>query len=166
MSDLPILEDTIRAAHRAAIAADNFANIAIRVSLKQRIAAGEALAAARELVPPDDRAAWIASLGISPRDAHRLGTFESQKRLYGRQRAIVLRTDRPEMADVPKTLPGARQQLRQLRDALAVTTIDRSADIARRADLLHVLFWDEPGIRAAALALHLEAHARCGQAAA
>ena len=63
---LPILEDTIRKATAAAHTADNIADTCIKVSLRQRIAAGEALAAARELIPPAAWPDWLAQIGIAP----------------------------------------------------------------------------------------------------
>jgi hypothetical protein len=163
MSNLPDLEATIRAAHSAAITADNIATVAIRVSLKKRILAGEALAAARELVPPDEREAWQAGLGLTPRDAHRLHTFHDQRK-YARF-DTTSQGDLPERADLPLTLAGARQQLRQLRASLD-GPVERLEAIARRAGLLKTLFWDSPWIRETAFALQLDAQAPQGRVAA
>ena len=68
---LPLIEDTIRCATAAARTADTIANVAIRISLKNRVAAGEALAAAQQLIAPTAWPDWLARIGISPREAKR-----------------------------------------------------------------------------------------------
>jgi hypothetical protein len=77
---LSAIEATILAAHRAAVQANRIAEAVIRVSIRKRIEAGEALAEAREFVPPDDRPAWLTSIGLTERDAHRYSTFHDQLR--------------------------------------------------------------------------------------
>ena len=79
-NQLPFIEDRIRKATEAARTADNIANTCIKVSLRHHIAAGEALAAARELVLPVAWPEWLARLGITPREAKGYGIFPAEYR--------------------------------------------------------------------------------------
>jgi hypothetical protein len=83
-SQLPFIEDTIRRAAKAADTADSIANTCIKVSLHQRIAAGEALAAAQQLIAPAAWHDWLAQIGISPREAKRYAVFPGEYRRQGR----------------------------------------------------------------------------------
>jgi hypothetical protein len=60
------LELAIREAHSAADSADRLANIMIKISLKRRIAAGEAIAEAREVVPRGGVARVAGQAGAGP----------------------------------------------------------------------------------------------------
>ena len=79
-NSLPSLEHSIRQAAQAAETADQIADTCIRISLRHRIAAGEALAEARELVPPDAWPGWLARLGLAPRQAKSFTIFPAEYR--------------------------------------------------------------------------------------
>jgi hypothetical protein len=83
---LAVLAATIRDAHSAVTAADKIADTVIRVGLRKRIAAGEALAEAQKLVDADKWLPWLREIGLTCRDAHRYEVFPSEYRRYGSHR--------------------------------------------------------------------------------
>ena len=64
---LSALEQTIRSAHRDAVAADRIASVAIRVFVKRRAEMWAALSEARAMMDPQTYKTWITEIGI-PRD--------------------------------------------------------------------------------------------------
>jgi hypothetical protein len=69
---LPALADEILRHHRAAATADTIADVCVGVSIAKRIAAGEALAEAWELLGPERVSDWLTEIGISHREAHQI----------------------------------------------------------------------------------------------
>jgi len=158
---LPKIEATLLGAHRTAIQADKLADVLIRVSLRARVRAGEAIAAARELLGPGELTLWLGRIGITPREAHRYHTFEVQRHGRPPRRQRLVSNDPPELQEVPISVPAAWRMLAALREALkSPDAAGRLEGIAKMADLVHVLYWDDLRLRATGLAIALEARSR------
>jgi hypothetical protein len=159
--DLPALAITIREAHQAATTADTIANVAIKVSLKKRLLAGEALTAARALVDPDKWLPWLAQLGITMRDAKRHMNFPAQAKIEARYKRYGSNNGYRSPPDpLPTSLTAARATIAKMARDVDQVPFDELARIERVAEAVKFLFWDAPDVREAALDVVLRAGAR------
>jgi hypothetical protein len=158
------LAAVILQAHRAAVRADDIANVAIRVSLKKRVAAGEALSAARQLLDPDRWLPWLTEIGRTIRDARRYANFPTQAKIEARyKRYGGNKGHQPPRAALPTSLTAARLTLDKMDRELDHAPLTDLARIERIADAMKFLFWDCIDIRTSALDIALRAGARLRQ---